>query len=253
MRRPLLVGNWKMNTALDDALRLAAAAAGAADRLHATMDIGVCPPFPWIVPIAELLKQSTLTIGAQDVSAESDGAFTGDVSAAMLSPWCQFVLVGHSERRTVHGESDDVIARKVRMARDRDLGVILCVGETEGQRASGHAESTVTGQIESAMKDAPAPDGTTLTIAYEPVWAIGTGRAATVDDAQAMSAVIRGWLRARHGAAANDVRLLYGGSVTDDNIRDFLVAPDIDGALVGSASLDPDRFTALIDAAIDPG
>lgn len=248
-RRPLLIGNWKMNTGLDDALHLAGVAAAAAEIVQPRMDVAICPPYPWIVPISELLRQSSLGIGAQDLSPEPDGAFTGDVSAAMLGPWCQFVLIGHSERRTIHGESDEIVARKVRRARDQDLGVVLCVGETADQRAAGDAESTVTRQIAKALDGVSEIGGTGLAIAYEPVWAVGTGLPATVEDAQAIVGAIRQWLTTNYGAMGDGVRLLYGGSVSDRNVGDFFAAPDIDGALVGSASLDRERFPALINAA----
>jgi len=249
MRRPLLIGNWKMNTRLDNALELARKSAEAADGVQSSVDVGICPPFPWIVPVSEVAHGSSLAIGAQDVSPETDGAYTGDVSAAMLSTSCDFVLIGHSERRTVHGESDELVARKLRGAWANKLGVVLCVGESAVQRASGHAESIVTGQLEQALRGLPQIDATTITVAYEPVWAIGSGRAATVDDAQAMSSAIREWLTTRHHGIADQVRLLYGGSVSDRNVREFMEAPDIDGALVGSASLDPERFATLISNA----
>ncbi len=249
-RRPLVIGNWKMNTSLDDALKLAQATAGIADEVRSSVEVGICPPFPWIVPIAEMVRETSLTVGAQDLSPEANGAFTGDVSASMLRPWCRFVLAGHSERRTIHRESDELVARKVRVAREHDLGVVLCVGETAEARASGDAESTVGGQLETALSDVSLGDAAILTVAYEPVWAIGTGQAATVEDVQAMSRAIRQWLSSRHGPVAEGVRIVYGGSVSDQNVRDFFDAPDIDGALVGGASLDQARFRALIEAAV---
>ena len=250
MRRPLLVGNWKMNTSLDEALKLAHATAEVADRVQPDVEVGICPPFPWIVPITELVRTSSLTVGAQDISAEPDGALTGDVSATMLGPWCQFVLVGHSERRTIHQESDELVARKVRRARDEDLGIVLCVGESADQRASGHAESAVTSQLETALSGASTVGAASLSVAYEPIWAIGSGKAATVEEVQDMSAAIRRWLLAHHGAIADRIRILYGGSVSGQNVRAFFDAPDIDGALVGRASLDAETFEALIEAAI---
>lgn len=249
MRRPLLIGNWKMNTSLDDALELARVSAASADRVQTSLDVGICPPFPWIVPVADLVRRSSLIIGAQDVSPESDGAFTGDVSAAMLSCCCRFVLIGHSERRTIHGESDEVVARKLRSARDQGLGVVLCIGETASQRESGQAESIVTNQLRKALSESEATDIEHITVAYEPVWAIGSGQAATRADAQRMCAAIREWLAMNHRGTGDGVRLLYGGSVSVQNVREFLEAPDIDGALVGSASLDPERFAGLVNAA----
>lgn len=251
MRRPLLIGNWKMNTSLDEALALARSSAKAADNVQPGLDVGVCPPYPWIVPVAGVAKGTRLLIGAQDVSPEADGARTGDVSAAMLSSCCDFVLIGHSERRTIHGESDELIAHKLRRALAQDLGVVLCVGETADQRESGNAASIVTDQLAKALADLPASAFLNVTIAYEPVWAIGSGRAATTVDAQDMAAAIRGWLTTHPGADADRVRLLYGGSVSGNNVREFLDARDIDGALVGSASLDPDRFAALIENAAE--
>lgn len=249
-RQPLLIGNWKMHTSLDDALALAQGTAAIADEVRPSVEVGVCPPFPWIVSIAQKVRGTSLLIGAQDLSTEPDGSFTGDVSASMLAPWCQFVLVGHSERRTVHQESDEVVTRKVRAAREHGLGVVLCVGETAAARAAGRAESTVSGQLESALIDVSSDDAATMTIAYEPVWAIGSGTAATVEEIQAMSGTIRRWLTSRHGLVADGIRILYGGSVSQHNVRELFDAADVDGALVGGASLDRGTFRALVEAAI---
>ncbi len=249
-RRPLIIGNWKMNTSLDEALTLAQATAGIADAVGASVEVGICPPFPWIVPIAELVGGTRLSVGAQDLSPEPDGAFTGDVSASMLAPWCQFVLVGHSERRSIHRESEKVIARKLGAARNRDLRVVLCVGETAAARASGGAESTVSAQLDAGLAQLSSSDAVSLTVAYEPVWAIGSGEAATVDEVQAMSGTIRRWLKSRYGPVADGTRVLYGGSVSERNVREFFDAPDIDGALVGGASLNQESFRALVEAAI---
>jgi triosephosphate isomerase len=210
----------------------------------------VCPPYPWIVSIAQLVRGTSLVVGAQDLSAEPDGSFTGDVSASMLAPWCRFALVGHSERRTIHQETDELVTRKVRVAREHDLGVVLCVGETAEAREAGQAESTVRGQLETALVDLSIHDAATMTIAYEPVWAIGSGEAATIKDIESMSGTIRHWLVERHGAVADGIRILYGGSVSDSNVRELFNAPDVDGALVGGASLDQEKFRALIKAAV---
>lgn len=249
-RRPLLIGNWKMNTSFDQALSLARASVDIAEEVRSSVDVAICPPFPWIVPIAQLARESSLIVGAQDVSPEADGAFTGDVSAPMLSPWCQLVLVGHSERRTIHHETDEVVARKLRAARSHDLGVVLCVGETAEARAGGNAETAVIVQLESALADVTIDDPATFTIAYEPIWAIGSGNPASVEDMQAMAATIRRWLTSNHGPVGEEMRLLYGGSVSHHNVRDIFNAPDIDGALVGGASLDQGTFQALVEAAI---
>ena len=160
------------------------------------------------------------------------------------------MLIGHSERRTVHHETDEVVARKLRAARGHDLGVVLCIGETAEARAGGNAESAVISQLESALANVTIDGAAQLTIAYEPIWAIGSGNPASVEDMQAMAATIRRWLSSNHGPVGDAIRLLYGGSVSDQNVRDIFNAPDIDGALVGGASLDQGTFRALVRAAI---
>lgn len=247
MRRPFVVGNWKMNTDRDGAVALARAVASNAQ--DATAEVVVCPPFPWIVSIAESVDRNTLRIGAQDCSQNDDGAFTGDVSAAMLSTWCDLVLVGHSERRTIHGETDETVSAKLRAALDHDLHAVLCVGEQMQDRKAGKAASVVTSQLDSAfaLSGGSGASGT-VTIAYEPVWAIGTDAAATPGDALEMANVIRAWLRDQDPATADTTRILYGGSVSDRNASDLMAVDQIDGLLVGSASLDAAIFGRIIAA-----
>ncbi|CAA9541148.1 MAG: Triosephosphate isomerase [uncultured Thermomicrobiales bacterium] len=247
MRRPLVVGNWKMNTGRDDAVALAKAIARETGR--GSVEVAVCPPYPWIVSVAESVDRATLRIGAQDCSANDDGAFTGDVSAAMLEPWCDLVLIGHSERRSVHGETDEMIRDKLRVAIAHGLDPVLCVGERAEDRAAGNASSFVTDQLDAALSELSASAFASLTIAYEPVWAIGTGATATTEDASEMAAVIRAWLRRRAPGHADTIRILYGGSVSDGSAAGLMAITEVDGLLVGGASLDVAVFSRIIAAA----
>lgn len=246
MTRPLVIANWKMNTGRDDAVGLANAVAHEARGSDA--DIALCPPFPWIVSVAESVDRTVLRIGAQDCSANDDGAFTGDVSAAMLAPWCDLVLIGHSERRSLHGETDDLIRDKVKAAIAHELEPVLCVGEHAEDRAAGNAASIVTSQLDAALSDLPVSAFASMTVAYEPVWAIGTGAAATTTDASEMASVIRAWLRIRVPEHAAGIRIVYGGSVSDRNAAELMATPTLDGLLVGSASLDSTIFGRIISA-----
>lgn len=247
MNRPFVIGNWKMNTGRDDAVALARSVADAAE--GATVDVAICPPFPWIVSVAEALDRTQVLVGAQDVSANEDGAFTGDVSATMLAPWCDLVLIGHSERRSIHGETDVSIRNKLNSAIAQDLHPVLCVGEHAGDRDAGRAVSVVTDQLDAALAECSDSGFAALTVAYEPVWAIGTGAAATTDDAADMADVIRTWLRTRTPEHAAAIRIVYGGSVADRNAAALMAIPELNGLLVGSASLDPVMFGRIIAAA----
>lgn len=246
MRRPLVIGNWKMNTGRDDAISLARDTAR--ESRDAAAEVAICPPFPWIVPVAEAVDRKVLRIGAQDCSANGDGAFTGDVSAAMLDPWCDLVVIGHSERRSVHGETDELIGNKVTVALAHNLDPVLCVGEHAEDRAAGNAASIVIRQLNAALSDLSGSQFGSLTVAYEPVWAIGTGEAATTADASAMAEVIRAWLRDRASEHAPAIRILYGGSVSDRNASELMRVSELDGMLVGSASLDAAVFGRIIAA-----
>ncbi len=243
MASPIIAGNWKMNTTVAEGRELLS---GMKLGLEAVEGIGVvvCPPFPALYPLSEMLKGSSIALGAQDVYFESSGAYTGEVSPGMLAELCEYVIVGHSERRHVLGESDALVSRKVEAALTAGLRPILCVGETLDQREGGIAEATVERQVRLGLSRVASLEG--LVVAYEPVWAIGTGKAATTDDAQEIMAHIRGHLAQRASdSAASDVPILYGGSVTEDNVAGFVRQPDVDGALVGGASLKPDSFVEL--------
>lgn len=249
MTTPLIVGNWKMNTSLDEAITLARGAAEAADRAEGAAEVGVCPPYIWVVPVAGEVRGSSLRVGSQDCAAQEGGAYTGDISAKMLASWCAFTLVGHSERRSIHGESDEIVRQKLHRAMDAGMEVILCVGESADERDMGRANAVVLRQLDSALDGTALSFTKSLTIAYEPVWAIGTGVAATEDDASQMATLIRKNLGTRYGPSAEEVRVLYGGSANDRNSSAFLSANNIDGLLVGSASLSADAFASMVESA----
>jgi triosephosphate isomerase len=252
----LIAGNWKMNTDLPEGRALAAniaeGIAEAEGRLDA-VDFAVCPPFVHLQAVGEALADSPVALGAQDVHAEEEGAFTSDVSAPMLtSVGCSHVIVGHSERRQYYNETDAEVNEKARQARRHGLVPIVCVGETLDQRRTGNAESVVRAQLEGALDGVPVETPDDLVVAYEPVWAIGTGESATPTQAQDLHAVVRADLSARYGeAVAADVPVLYGGSMKPHNAADLLAQPDVDGGLVGSASLEADSFLGIAEKAVE--
>lgn len=242
-RRTLIAGNWKMNGLRGDGVDLAAAIAGRT-REASEVDLLVCPPATLIAPVAEVLRGTSVALGGQDCHPEPSGAFTGDVSAEMLADLgCRYVIVGHSERREHHGEDDALIWQKAVAAHRAGLVPIVCVGETESERDRGEALDVVRRQVSGCIPDAAT--GANLVVAYEPVWAIGTGRAATVDDVAEVHGAIRAVLRERLPAAADTIRVLYGGSVKPSNAAELLAVEDVDGALVGGASLKADDFLAI--------
>lgn len=246
--RPFIVGNWKMNGS-----RAMLAEARAIDRgaaRHPGVRVGIAPPFTLITVMAEAVQ--TAAVGAQDCHSEASGAFTGDVSAPMLADaGAQFTIVGHSERRAMHGESNAVVKAKADAALAAGLEVIVCVGETEAERDAGKAEAVVCGQLDGSL---PRGEGLTprITVAYEPVWAIGTGRVPSVEDVGAMHRAIRARLQEIYGDHALPIRILYGGSVNAGNAEELLRADEVGGALVGGASLAADNFLAIVLAAAGP-
>ena len=238
-----VAGNWKMNTGLAEAVRLAAGVVETTAAHAGTVSVVVCPPAVWLEAVAERVEESGVHLGAQNVHPEASGAFTGELAPAMLTDvGASHVIVGHSERRQLFGETSAFVAEKVRAAQAAGLTPILCVGETLEERQAGDAEATVLGQLQASLEGV---DGGPLVVAYEPVWAIGTGETATPDQAQAMHAALRAWL----ADAVGQVELLYGGSVKPANAAELFAQPDIDGALVGGASLDADSFGAIVEAA----
>jgi triosephosphate isomerase len=246
MTRSLIVANWKMNGTVAEARRLVAAMKHGLAGIKGVGKV-LCPPFTALAAVSEMLQGTDIGLGAQDMYNEDSGAFTGQVSPGMLAEFCSYVILGHSERRSLFGETSQSVARKVAAAKEAGLSPIMCVGETISERETGRAEAVVDGQVLTGLAGVSNIDG--VSIAYEPVWAIGSGAAASPEDAQAMASRIRQVLSDRFGPAASDTPVLYGGSVTDENIPDFMGQPDIDGALVGGASLKPDVFVALTRAA----
>ncbi|HET7175972.1 MAG TPA: triose-phosphate isomerase [Gammaproteobacteria bacterium] len=249
MRQPLVAGNWKMNGNRDGALRLANAVAQGTEAGSAA-EVLLCPPFVYLADLARALKDSGVSLGAQDLCAEDNGAYTGEVSGPMLKDFdCRYVIVGHSERRSLYGEADAQVARKFMTAQKAGLVPILCVGETLAERDAGETPKVVTRQLEAVLNTAGVAAFATAVVAYEPVWAIGTGRTAKSGQAQEVHALIRSLLKARDVKISDAVRILYGGSVKASNASELFAMPDIDGGLVGGASLDAREFLAICAAA----
>ncbi|HEU4663035.1 MAG TPA: triose-phosphate isomerase [Dokdonella sp.] len=247
MRRPLVAGNWKMHGSRAMAGDLVDHIASA---LPAHVDVAVLPPFPYLDGLIAARHGSGIAFGAQDLSEHAQGAYTGEVSGAMLHDiGCTYVLVGHSERRQYHAESDAGVAAKFVAAQAAGLVPILCVGETLAEREGGATEAVVARQLEAALAAAGIAAFARAVVAYEPVWAIGTGRTATPEQAQAVHAFIRGTFRKQDATIANSLRLLYGGSVKPANAAELFGQPDVDGGLIGGASLVAADFLAICAAA----
>ena len=246
MPTPVVAGNWKMNTTLDEAARLASGV-----RAGVTPDSGcdviLCPPFVSLQAVANAVAGSPVSVGAQNMHAEASGAFTGEVSPSMLQGLCEYVILGHSERRQIFGETDEAVNLKVKAAFGYSLRPILCVGETLEQREAGDAAAVVGAQLRGGLDG--IVDITGLIVAYEPVWAIGTGHAATPEiAADIMGGAVQETLIALFGGAASEVPLLYGGSVNPGNAGNFAAQDSIHGALVGGASLQADQFLQVVQA-----
>ncbi len=253
-RRMFVAGNWKMFTTPAEAAALAKALKVKVVNIKNT-EMAVCPPFTNLAIVAELIKGTNLQLGAQNLFWEERGAYTGEISAEMLAAvGCRFVIIGHSERRQYFGETDESVNRRLRRALSSSLMPIVCVGETLAQRQAGDTDKVVTTQIRGAFKDVPDSDFGRVTIAYEPVWAIGTGVNATPAQAQEMHGLIRNLLASMYGAElARACRIQYGGSVKPANAKELMSQPDVDGALVGGASLEAESFAAIIKAAEEVG
>jgi triosephosphate isomerase len=245
MRQPLVAGNWKMNGSLDSIIALVEGIKSGIDSVN-TAEMAVCPPFVYIPQVAALLEGSAIALGAQDVSDQEAGAYTGEVAPAMLTDLgCKYVIVGHSERRSLYGESDAFTASKFAAARKAGLKPILCVGELLEEREQGVTEQVVARQLDAVIELEGVAAFADAVIAYEPVWAIGTGKTATPEQAQDVHAFIRGKLAALDGDVAAKVQILYGGSMNPGNAAELLAMADIDGGLIGGASLKPDDFLAI--------
>ena len=251
MRRPFVAGNWKMNGRLDTVRALVGdLVAGLGDVDEGAVDVAVCPPFVYLSEVGARLADSRITLGAQNTSDEEAGAFTGETSAEMLSDFgCHYVIVGHSERRGLYRESDETVAHKYQRVLECEMTPILCVGESLAEREAGATTEVVGRQLDRVVKDCGAVAIRSCVIAYEPVWAIGTGRTATPEQAQEVHAFIRGRLNAAQDRLGEGVRILYGGSVKAANAGDLLSMPDIDGGLIGGASLEAAEFIKICEHA----
>ena len=248
VRVPLVAANWKMHKTIPEA-RACLERLVSLVQADPGVEVAVFPSFTALPTAQQVLQGTSIALGAQNAHPETSGAYTGEVSISQLPELgVRYVLCGHSERRHVFGEDDAFVGRKVEAAAAHGLVPILCVGETLDERRAGRAWEVVSRQLERGVAGLGS-DPAGLAVAYEPVWAIGTGVAAAPSDAQEMASRIRGWLRDQFGAMGEGIRIQYGGSVKPDNAREFLRLPDVDGALVGGASLDPDAFAAIVHAA----
>ena len=250
-RRPLIAGNWKMHNTGPEAAALAAVLRDRIEAFCDYRDVVVCPPATSLREVREALKESAISLGAQNMHWEETGAFTGEVSAPMLlTSGCTHVIIGHSERRQLFGDTDVAVNRKLGTALHFGLTPLVCIGETLAEREAGRTEAVVYGQLQAALKEIPSDDIPRIVIAYEPVWAIGTGKTATPEQADDVHRMIRDSIRQNRGErVAERVRILYGGSVKPDNAKDLFARENIDGGLVGGASLEAGSFAEIVLAA----
>jgi triosephosphate isomerase (TIM) len=250
MRTPLIAGNWKMNTLRAEASTLTQAIAATTSEVKG-VDVLLCPPFVLLDTVRAAIGGSPVKLGGQHVYSEPSGAYTGEISAKMLTDaGCEFVIIGHSERRQFFGETDASVRHKVKAALSEGLTPIVCVGETLEEREDGSTPKVIERQISVALERFKPEEVQKMVIAYEPVWAIGTGKTATPETAQEVHSFIRSWLKSSvDKQVSNEVRLLYGGSMKASNANELLGQPDIDGGLIGGASLKADEFSAIIQAA----
>ncbi len=253
MRKPMVAANWKMHKTVEEARMLVWQLLDGGLRDFPQVDRVLCPPFTALLPVSALLAGTDIGLGAQNMHWEEQGAFTGEVAPGMVAEFAQYVILGHSERRGYFGETDEMVQRKVEAALRHNLTPIVCVGETLEQRDAGETEAVVRRQISQGLQGLSQEQAAHLVIAYEPVWAIGTGRAATPEEAnRVVGEVIRAALADLYGdEVAQSVRVLYGGSVKPNNAAAFFAQPEIDGALVGGASLHADQFLAIVQAAAE--
>jgi len=249
VRKPVIAGNWKMNKTIDEARSLAIAVKNKTLGLTGGVEVVLCPPFTALAAVADVLKGSEVGLGGQNLYWVEKGAYTGEISASMLvDAGCRYVILGHSERRRYFGETDEDVSKKAAAARAAGLSPFVCVGESLEERESGTMKDVIRKQVLGSLRGTGEEDVLHVVLAYEPLWAIGTGRTATPEQAQEVHAFIRNILIDLYGLeVALRVRIQYGGSVKPENIRALMAQPDIDGALVGGASLDADSFTRIVD------
>jgi len=248
-RIPIAAGNWKMNKTSQEASAYAEAFLPQIKDFKKEVEIIICPPFTALPTLVSYFRNSPVKLGAQNMHWEEKGAFTGEVSAPMIKEWgCQYVILGHSERRHIFRETSEEVGKKVKKALEWGINPILCVGETLEEREKGETEKVVEEQLLLGLVDVPNTKASSVVIAYEPVWAIGTGKAATSEDALKVISFIRGKLSSRFDVEiSNNIRILYGGSVSPENVLDFLREDEIDGTLVGGASLDPLKMIKIVE------
>lgn len=247
-RLPMIAGNWKMNKTGEEAVQTAKRLRQLVDDGVSGVEVMIAPPFTALFQVAGEISGSIIALGAQNMHWEPQGAFTGEISPGMLkSAGCRYVIIGHSERRQFFGETDQTVNRKIRAAITAGLQPVFCIGETETERETGQTFSVLDKQTQNGLEDFVLQDLKSLVVAYEPVWAIGTGKTATKEQAQEVHAYVRRQLAERMDPDfAASLRILYGGSVKPSNIKELMAMPDVDGALVGGASLDPDAFSQLV-------
>jgi len=244
MRVPMIAGNWKMNTTVSEAIDLVNEMGPGLDDIDNVVKV-ICPPFISLAAVKELIEESSIKLGAQNLYFVEKGAYTGEISPLMLADLCEFVIVGHSERRQYFNETDEIISKKVKAALKVGLKPILCIGERLRENEAGRTEEVVTKQLRLSLASIDNPDS--LSLAYEPVWAIGTGKAATGKQANETIGLIRRTIASLYNKRiAQNMLILYGGSVTADNAAEFIKQPEIDGALVGGASLKADQFVSIV-------
>ena len=251
MRTPIIAGNWKMHKTYDGAVDLVEALMDELDNVEGA-EVVLCPPFPWLLAVAEYLEETPILLGAQDCYWADEGAFTGEVSALMLKDLAQYCIVGHSERRALFGETDEWVNKKIHALLGHGIRPICCVGERLEEREAGETDTFVAGQVRAALAGVSTEDALNIVVAYEPIWAIGTGRAATAEEANRVCGLIRHAIEELYGApTAEGVRIQYGGSVSGRNAAELMAQPEIDGALVGGASLRADEFATIVHAATE--
>ena len=246
MRKNIVAGNWKMNTNVAEGIELAKAVVAKSSEVPASVKLIVAPPFTHLVPVSEIVKGSVVGLSAQNCADKEKGAYTGEVSADMLvSAGCEYTILGHSERRQYYGETDATLTVKVKLAISKGLSPIFCVGENLDEREAGRHFEVVTSQIKNVLYTLSADEMAKVIVAYEPVWAIGTGKTATAEQAQEIHACIRKVLAEKFGPLAEEITILYGGSCKPSNAKELFACPDIDGGLIGGAALKADDFIAI--------
>ncbi len=246
MRKKIVAGNWKMNTTVAEGVELAKAVAAKAPEVPSSVKLIIAPPFTHLVPVADAIKGSGIGLSAQNCADKEKGAYTGEVAADMLvSAGCSYTILGHSERRQYYGETDAKLVEKVKLAIAHGLSPIFCVGENLEEREAGRHFEVVTEQVKNVLYTLSAEDMAKVVIAYEPVWAIGTGKTATAEQAQEIHACIRKVVAEKFGSLAEEITILYGGSCKPSNAKELFACPDIDGGLIGGAALKADDFIAI--------